>query len=231
MRILVHVSGGLDSAAVLTRIASLTSIDLGIAPELPVEVFPHFIAYGQAYAEQELEAAIYVIEHLKENLFSGPRIAPLFVSKLQLQIKSNTDVAAYTPHRNLVLAALSVNLAVARGCDYIAVGSKTLEYRPDDLYSFRDSGKPFFDALNVAIQIGTEPGKTAPQIIMPMAGRTKNEVFELLYHHDFNIDRLWSCYTDQKAPCGVCHHCMELKTVTAEHRAQALLDDVGSSYR
>jgi 7-cyano-7-deazaguanine synthase len=213
MKILVHVSGGLDSAAVLATLAQ--------NPDH--EIYPHFINYGQEYASQELLAAAYTINHMGANLFTS-QIKDLATTRVPLRVKSNTDVAAYVPYRNLVLAAVSVNLAASLGCECIAVGSKTASYRADDPYSFRDSSWPFFLALNSAIGIGTEPGKTPPRIIMPMLGRTKAQVYELLRSQDFMIERLWSCYEDGPEPCGKCHHCVELAQVKAAHDSTGLIE-------
>jgi 7-cyano-7-deazaguanine synthase len=202
MRILSQLSGGLDSVAAL-------AVLLDRHP--PESVDTLFIDYGQPYAAQEFDAACYAAEHFGVELLRRD---------MPLEVVSNTDVPEYIPMRNLALLALAVNLALARGCSAIAVGSKSAEHRPDDPYSFRDSTKQFFASMQVALDKAVEPGHEAPYILMPVVGWSKVEVIDFLVSRDVDINKLWSCYAAGSAPCGICHHCIEIQTAVDRMRLQ-----------
>ena len=193
--ILTQLSGGYDSIAVAILLQDLGHKIVGL-----------FFDYDQEYAVQEERAA--------EDVATLLGITLLTVV-VDLKQTGQDGPEEYIPLRNLALATLSANVASAEGYEYIAVGNKTTEVRPNDPYSFSDCSIEFYAAVNKAIEVGTEPGQVVPKIVMPLirdgVAMTKKEVVELV-HDRIGEDVAWSCYhpTDAGEPCGTCYHCEEI---------------------
>lgn len=210
MKILTQLSGGLDSVAVLYEL---------MKQGLYEAIYPVFFNYGQPYAEQELRAALYAARYYQD--WSSSVVSTLLTVDAPLQVSSTTGVKEYVPMRNLVLTAHSVNLAMSLGCNNIAVGSKSIKWRPGDDYSFRDSAFPFYEALEKAIEVGAEPSVGTTRILMPCLGWSKAQVVLSLMQSGINIRKLWSCYEDRAEPCGRCYHCQEIEHAMHDPLVQA----------
>lgn len=193
MKALVHISGGLDSAAALL----LTIEKLGRENILGV-----LYNYGQPYYKQEHDAAV----GLADTLSVG-----LAIFDIPMWVNPKED---YVPFRNLVLFSHSIHIAAIRGIDIVVVGSKTDKVRDLDPYSFRDSSyRVFVHGFNTMLRDITEPGRGAPQIVMPLKGWSKQRVVRYLQDQNVNMTKLWNCYRNGPAPCGGCYHCAELQEI------------------
>lgn len=208
---IIQCSGGFDSAAVMC---------FCVAEYKTHRLIPHFFDYGQPYAEQEQRAAEYVRDELAKGC---NRIEPLFVTRCELpraELKSD-----YFPLRNLVLASLSASLAVARGAEMVAVGSKTTSLRENDAWCFADCTSDFYEQVTKTISEGSERELKAPRIIRPLVAHDytpqakalpKSAVLRLIESFGLKFERLWNCYRAQSEPCGECYHCLELEKAKKE---------------
>src|SRR4051812_41670275 len=142
---IVLLSGGYDSVAVLSMMLRQHF------------VLALFIDCGQPYAAQERRAVRAVAEHYRRH----PKFIGLQEETVRLR-QSDTPVPEYVPFRNLVLTAIAANMAQALGAEVIATGSKTVDIRPDDAYSFRDSSRRFTQLLEDLLLYATEP--SLPQL-------------------------------------------------------------------
>lgn len=215
MKALVHVSGGLDSAAAL-----LFTLNSGH------EVIPVFYDYGQSYAQQERVAAGRLVNALRERVDFMKRLAPLRQHHFDMYTKSNTGVDEYVPYRNLVLAASSANTAAALNCDVVIVGSKTDVVRESDPYSFKDSCFKFYYDFDILVNSITEMGTSRPLIQMPLAGWSKADVVKYLIENRVNHKGLWTCYVAGDEPCGQCYHCNEYTHALGDKRVQEAMHRV-----
>lgn len=209
MKVLCQNSGGYDSVA-----ACLKLLREGH------EVKGLFFDLGQDYVEQERYAARYTDEFFKKRFPNWQGLVEEQVSMRLAADYSENSPVEYIPVRNLVLAAHSANIAIAEGYETVAVGSKTVEVRPDDPYSFADSSWPFYNKLNDVMRAGTEKGD-ALQFIMPLVDdeftpMKKSEVVNMLYNEGMNFMDLWTCYGTGNKSCGQCYHCKEAKKAFKE---------------
>lgn len=187
----VQLSGGVDSAAA----ATVAQAQYGL-------LVAHFVDYGQPYAAQEEQASRYVHRALQldawvKTTVNLPQTAPV------------GSVKEYVPIRNAVLGMLSASLAMAHGLRTVVVGSKTVQHRPGDPYSFRDCTVAFFAALAAAVQEGSED-RVGIAFEMPVSGWTKQAALTATVNAGLQPSRLWWCYTPGLVPCGHCEHCVSV---------------------
>lgn len=198
MSILAHLSGGFDSAASTLKVANMG-----------VEFRTLLVDLGQPYIEQERKAAEGFSAWLSQKY---DKYVGLHELRVDMALSQSGQVSAYIPVRNLVIGAMSANLALAYGCDTIAVGNKTLELRPEDPYCFNDCSRAFYDQLGQIATFASQ-GKSI-DFIMPLINQgvpmSKREVVLYIQDHGYDVRQLWSCYESTARPCGACHHCAEL---------------------
>ncbi len=200
MKVLCHLSGGFDSAASTLLIA-----------EQEHEFATLLIDLGQPYSEQEQQSSRAFQDFLHgkyPQTYKGH-----FTRMVDMELSQEGEVSAYIPVRNLVIGAMSANLALAHGYEAIAVGNKTLELRPDDPYCFNDCSFEFYRKLGDLATFASQYKNI--MYVMPLirggTPMTKQEVVLYIKDRGFDPSNLWSCYTNQYKPCGECHHCIELK--------------------
>ncbi len=196
-KVIAEVSGGFDSA--MSTLLALEKSD---------DVHGIFAAYGQPYEEQERSAVHYL--KYRFNQFPNWR----GVQEVRLQIATGQSIpgapAEYVPIRNLVLASVSLNYAIALGADVVVVGSKSDGVRPDDPYSFKDSCAEFYRAVADVATRFSEDGRRV-EIQQPLKGWTKGRVLRELNDRGIVLNRLWNCYQSGPDPCGKCYHCREVQ--------------------
>lgn len=206
MKVLSQLSGGFDS--------SLSTI---LVAETGVEFATIFYDIGQEYLNQERSATNYVVDILYEKypLYKGHYDVSL---PIMLQHGDGDVPSEYIPVRNLVMAAHSANCALSINYNCVAVGSKTIEVRENDPYSFSDCSIEFFKKVTDLISFCSE--NKSVEFIMPliedMVPYTKREVINML-RPQLDITKLWSCYQNVDIHCGVCYHCVLLKEAGVEN--------------
>lgn len=208
MKVLCHLSGGLDSA--------LAAIVTGEHPEV-TEFQTLFVNYGQPYLSHEMAALDYIV----------PFIADRFRDKYMGNLIRRCDLALcsdglgwpveYIPVRNLLLTALAANIALSRGYDVVAVGNKSPKLRADDPYSFPDTSCEFYAKLGdvVSLGIGHRVPFRVEHPLLTWTGRRYERVDVLRGLVDRGVDmgKLWSCHhpTRYGDYCGTCCHCKEIQ--------------------
>lgn len=195
--IVAEVSGGFDSAMSAYMAASTGR-----------PVHPLFVDYDQPYAPQELQAAKYVVDHLKQF----PNVNDLEVRYTDIALRSPPgSVSEYVPIRNLVLCSLSANYAQSVDASSVYVGSKTSEWREGDPYSFRDCTTEFYDRVSDLVALASETPDLVVKFEQPLIinglPSTKHQVMRGLFELGVNLENLWTCYSDSPFPCKACYHC------------------------
>ena len=207
MKILSQLSGGYDSTAVLIKLLNEGHKVKGI-----------FFNYSQKYYKQEKKSVDYIDKMLKNN----KNYLGYTEIKVDMELSRNNDGSPsdYIPVRNFVLGAMSANYAIAKGFSVIAVGSKTINIRKNDPYSFADCSVDFYKSMTDVINIAAEQGDYI-EFIMPLIVSkdkvlTKGEVVSIINDSVLEFQYLWSCYEDGDLPCGTCYHCLENKKAFKE---------------
>ena len=200
MKVLVSLSGGMDSATVLAR---------AIHHGLSVETVS--FSYGSKHGKYELESAkriavSYKVPHcildisqalagLKSNLLlSGGEIPE---GHYEEQSMSLTVV----PGRNLIFISILAGLAWSKGCGAIWFGAHA-----GDHAIYEDCRPAFLDAMNAAVIAGTGHRVS---LVTPFLYDDKVSILRFGLGVDVPYILTRTCYKDQEIACGKCGSCQE----------------------
>ncbi len=117
----------------------------------------------------------------------------------------------YIPDRNLIFYALAGYYAELDGSQYIVGG-----HNGSDPESFPDSSPKFFNFLNSIFRLSLWSYEKSPvQVLIPLGGKSKEEVVRMGLAMDVPYEVTWSCYWDRDVHCGTCASCRERKEAFA----------------
>lgn len=183
MRVLVLLSGGLDSTVLAAHLL-----------DADYDVHALGIHYGQRHARELVHARL-VAKHLGVpfTYVSLPGLAALMPSAL-----TNGQGTKVVPNRNAVLVNVAVAQAVALGIGTVALGVNA-----NDAEDFYDCRVPFLDLLARVAEANSVG------LLWPFAYMTKAEVAALGRALEAPIDLTRSCYENGNDPCGTCDACRD----------------------
>lgn len=118
----------------------------------------------------------------------------------------------YIPGRNLIFYGLAGHFAELEGVRYIVGGHNGI-----DPESFPDSSPKFFNFLSSVFHLSLWSYDASPvQIVVPLSGKSKEDVVRLGLEMKVPFDVTWSCYWDRVVHCGTCASCRERREAFAE---------------
>ncbi|MBI2890872.1 MAG: 7-cyano-7-deazaguanine synthase [Nitrospirae bacterium] len=182
-RVLVLVSGGLDSAVLLYDLIRQGRCVWVLDVEFP----------GRSRAESEASRRVAEAAGVERlNRIDLPFIqAPL------------ADRHGYIPNRNVMFYGIAASLAEQWGIREIFGG-----HLAGDGQFFLDASRSFFDDLNrlLALAAGGDQGR-ACRILTPLIEMTKVQVVSLGHELRVPFELTWSCLGSGRHPCGECLGC------------------------
>lgn len=111
----------------------------------------------------------------------------------------------YIPARNLIFYSLAAYYAELEGTRYLVGGHNGV-----DPESFPDASPKFFDYLNNVLHLSLWSYDRSPvQVVVPLSGKSKEEVLRLGRDLGVPFELTWSCYWDRDVHCGTCVSCKE----------------------
>src|SRR2546427_3225484 len=117
----------------------------------------------------------------------------------------------YIPGRNLIFYGLAGYYAELDAARYLVGGHNGV-----DPESFPDSSPKFFNFLNSVFHLSLWSYDKAPvQILVPLSGKSKEEVVRMGLEMNVPFDVTWSCYWDRAVHCGTCVSCRERREAFA----------------
>ena len=199
MKAVVLFSGGIDSTVVLAHLIAQKKECLALSFD-----------YNQRHAK-ELEAAQQIatlyqvpltIISIDKKIFSQSTSSLLDKSKTPEHFTSLSDTtpSTYVPARNLLFLSHAACLAEVCGATEIYFGANK-----DDYTHYPDCRKPFFEAFEQAISLGSIHSL---RIICPLISFTKKEIIEYGKQLLAPLHLTWSCYNPiQGQSCQKCQAC------------------------
>ncbi|WMJ89706.1 7-cyano-7-deazaguanine synthase QueC [Anaerocolumna sp. MB42-C2] len=210
MKILVLLSGGVDSA---------TCLGLAVKQYGKENVITLSVSYGQKHTK-EIEAAKKIAAYYQVE-FIHLDLAEIFeYSKCSLLGHSNQDipkeayakqleksggkpVSTYVPFRNGLFLSSAASIALSKECSMIYYGAHSDDAAGN---AYPDCSSAFNEAMNQAIYIGS--GKQL-QIEAPFVFWTKAQVVRKGLEIKVPYELTWSCYEGGEKPCGKCGTCID----------------------
>jgi 7-cyano-7-deazaguanine synthase len=200
--VIVLLSGGMDSAALLGHLLSLG-----------YRVDCLAVDYGQRH-HRELRAARAVAGHYGarfdvadlsgiSRLLTGSALTDQNVPVPHGHYADTSMRATVVPNRNAILIMLAAGVAAARGAQYVATA-----VHAGDHPIYPDCRPEFITAADQATRAGTA-GYGDVHVIAPFVQSTKAEIAATGARLGVPLHLTWSCYTGGAAHCGQCGTCTE----------------------
>jgi 7-cyano-7-deazaguanine synthase len=200
MKVMVVLSGGMDSATLLYDIRSKGH-----------DVVALTVHYGQRH-HREIAAARALTKraNVPHRIVQLPELADV------LQGSSQTDLAVPVPHgryddesmrstvvpnRNMILLAIAAGAAIAERCDAIAYGAHA-----GDHAIYPDCRPVFITAMREALKL-CDYHELA--LLAPFEDWTKAMIARHGTMLGVPYELTWTCYEGLDAPCGKCGACVE----------------------
>jgi 7-cyano-7-deazaguanine synthase len=204
MSAVLLLSGGIDSATILTSISKKNE-----------KVYALTFDYGQKHHAEikkakNLANEFHVYEHkiFKLNL-SEFADSSLTDQKIQVpKSLSGDDIpSTYVPGRNTIFLSIALSYAESKGCSSIYIGANAVDYS-----GYPDCRPEYIEAFQNLINLATKKTVTGGkiQIFAPLINLTKIEIIELGIRNGLDIEKTLSCYDpilDNK-PCNMCPSCV-----------------------
>jgi len=205
MKIVLSLSGGMDSATVLGHYLAKGH-----------EIIPVNFTYGSKHNVFEKECAKKLCEHYKIDIFPSIDlcfIGDMFSSDL---LKSGGDIpeghyagenmkSTVVPGRNLIFASILAGYAESVGASHIALGVHS-----GDHHIYPDCRPKFVECLRETIDKSSD-GKIG--VLTPFMELDKENILRIGYNlsdeYKVPYELTRTCYKDQERSCGVCGSCCE----------------------
>nr|B8HQ99.1 RecName: Full=7-cyano-7-deazaguanine synthase; AltName: Full=7-cyano-7-carbaguanine synthase; AltName: Full=PreQ(0) synthase; AltName: Full=Queuosine biosynthesis protein QueC [Cyanothece sp. PCC 7425] len=210
MKIVILLSGGLDSTTVLY-----------LARSLGHDCYALSFNYGQRH-KQELAAAIAVaqlagvIQHqvisFDLGLWGGSALTDYTLDLPQnraFKEMAEQIPITYVPARNTIFLSFALSYAEAIGATQVYAGMNAIDYS-----GYPDCRPDYIAAMQEVYRLGTKQGREGEpiQIITPLIDLTKPAIIQLGNRLGVPWAKTWSCYSDgggndPPVACGVCDSC------------------------
>ena len=201
MRLVVLVSGGLDSTVLIGHLQAQGH-----------DVLAFSVNYGQRHSK-ELAAAIKVcdylgVEHVCIDLSNLRIILTKSALTGMLEVpdghyEDDSMKATVVPNRNMLLLSSAISLCISRGFDGVAYAAHA-----GDHAIYPDCRPAFAEAMGVAANLcDYQP----VQLLRPFIRMSKAEIVSEGTNLNLPLHLTWSCYKGGVKHCGTCGTCVERK--------------------
>jgi len=209
MKIVLSLSGGMDSAALLGTL-------LGTGHE----VFAVSFFYGSKHNQYELEAARKLADRYGikrqsmdiSGIFAGFKSALLKEDSRSIpegHYEDRTMVQTVVPGRNMIFSAILAGLAQSFEYDAVALG-----IHAGDHVIYPDCRPVFKESMDLAIKTASE---YSVSLYAPFLGMNKGDIVKVGMEHKVPFELTRTCYKDQSLSCGKCGSCTERLLAFAEN--------------
>lgn len=201
MKVLLALSGGLDSTCLLAHLA---------AQGAQIETVS--FDYGSKHNAAEINAAQQIAKRyqVSHTVIDLRKVMAGFRSDLLMtggpiphgHYEHESMKRTVVPGRNLIFASILIGLAESRGVEYVALG-----VHQGDHHIYPDCRPDFVNALAYTSKLATE-GKV--DILMPFLNHTKADIVAVGHRLNVPFELTRTCYEGgMDVACGKCGSCTE----------------------
>lgn len=198
----VLLSGGLDSITVLAQ-----------AKSMGYECTAISFSYGQTHS-RELDSSEAIASHYDvKRVVADVDLSRIAKSALtghgQIDQRDIGEISkeipnTYVPSRNIIFLSIAASYAESIGARHIFIGANAVDYS-----GYPDCRPEFFNAFEVALNLGTKSGnENRFQIHVPLQYLKKSEIIKLGKKLDVPYELTTSCYEGKEEACGMCDSCI-----------------------
>jgi len=212
---LVVLSGGLDSTVCMALAA-----DESGTPPLALT-----FDYGQRHrVELDRAAGVaghyrseHLVVHLDTSAWGGSALTDPSIDVPRAGSEQGIPTT-YVPARNSIFLAVALGVAEARDLDAVWIGVNAVDYS-----GYPDCRPAFIEAFRGVAATGQKRGVEGDPVGIrtPLIELSKADIVRLGVERGAPLDRTWSCYRGDTAPCGRCDACR----LRARGFAEAGVDD------
>ena len=195
------VSGGMDSC-----------VTAAIAREQNDELAFVHVSYGQRTEAREHRAFLELAYHYQVtkrltasiaylSRIGGSSLTDASIDVSEANLATLEIPTSYVPFRNSHLLSIATSWAEVLGADRIYIGAVA-----EDSSGYPDCRLAFYEAFQLAIDIGTRP-ETRIEIVTPVINLRKSEIVRRGIELNAPLQLTWSCYRRQDKACGRCDSC------------------------
>lgn len=198
-RVILLLSGGIDSATLLAKLSSenynIITISFSYGQKHVIE-----LNYAKKNAEKYNVKKHHIIE-LDKSIFKS---SALINSEIDIETYESTElpkgqVNAYVPFRNLLFISTALSLA-----ETMKINDVYLAFNSDDNANFWDCRTDFVEKMNVIAN-----SNSSIQIKTPFINLSKTEVVKLARQLKVDLKNTITCYQPIEATeCGICLSCV-----------------------
>lgn len=199
-KVIVLVSGGLDSVCALYDAAAVHDVPFAISFD-----------YGAKHNHQELPFAALHCQRLgvQHEIIRLNFIGEHFRSALLQSGAAITDSHyeapamkdAIVPFRNGIFLAAAAGFAQSVGATGVVIAAHA-----GDHAIFPDCRTDFMEAMSAAISLGTDSGV---QVLYPLIKLSKAQILKRAFELRVDLAQTWTCYRGGNLHCGTCGACVE----------------------
>lgn len=200
----IILSGGLDSTTLAYHLHAqgyqLICVSFNYGQKQIKE-----LTYAAAVAKQ-LNAAHQIIDlsFMQQFLQASSLINPDLANPKQEYARDNMLVTV-VPNRNSMMLTIAWSIACAEQAQIVAYGA----HQGDD-YVYADCRPDFFNALNLALRLGTIDSRPAElHLHAPFSHYTKGDIVRRGAQLAVPFAATWSCYDGLELHCGICGTCRQ----------------------
>jgi 7-cyano-7-deazaguanine synthase len=197
----VLLSGGMDSA-----------LCAALAKNDGYEIAALHLNYGQRTEEKELKSFNLLCDYFKIHQrlvvdvshlskIGGSSLTDNNIDIPEANLNNHEIPPTYVPFRNANILAIAVSWAEVLEANAIYIGAME-----GDSSGYPDCRQSFFDAFQLAINLGTKP-KTEIKIVTPLMKMTKQDIVSKSIRLGVPLNLTWSCYRNNEKACGKCDSC------------------------
>ena len=200
MKVLVLVSGGMDSVSALYDAAENHEVLGGVSFEYGSKHNPREIPCARHHCEKlgvpfEVISLEFMSRIFKSHLLQGGGAIP------DGHYEEASMKQTVVPFRNGIMLSAAAGFA-----ESIGAGGLVIAAHSGDHAIYPDCREGFMQAMGEAVRLGTYAGI---EILRPFIAKTKADI--ALRGHELGVDfsRTWSCYKGGWIHCGTCGTCVE----------------------
>ncbi|MDB4777456.1 7-cyano-7-deazaguanine synthase QueC [Verrucomicrobia bacterium] len=200
MKVIVLVSGGMDSVAALYHAHKMYDVVGGLSFDYGSRHNPKEIPFAKYHCEK-LQVPHHVIdlgfvgESFSSNLLKGQGEIP------EGHYEEVNMKQTVVPFRNGIMLSVAGGLAESKEAEGVVIAAHS-----GDHAIYPDCRESFMKAMGDAIKLGTY---AEVQLLRPFINETKAGIARQGHDLDVDFSQTWSCYKGLEVHCGQCGTCVE----------------------